>query len=92
MAVHLVVVSSVVADVIMPPIGLLLGGVGLPILKITLKDSVFDEIQVRSLARQFRLTMETFCKQLRRTFNHCLRHFPDGKRDEPLNAQRRETG
>jgi len=37
------IVSSVVADVIMPPIGLLLGGVKFTDLKITLKDSVFDD-------------------------------------------------
>ena len=36
------IVSSVVADVIMPPIGLLLGGVKFTDLKITLKDPVLD--------------------------------------------------
>ena len=36
------IVSSVVADVIMPPIGLLLGGVKFTDLKITLKDPIFD--------------------------------------------------
>ncbi|MGQ0658239.1 MAG: large-conductance mechanosensitive channel protein MscL [Chromatiales bacterium] len=36
------VVSSIVADVIMPPIGLLLGGVDFSDLKLTLKDAVGD--------------------------------------------------
>ncbi|MBW8334288.1 MAG: large-conductance mechanosensitive channel protein MscL [Prolixibacteraceae bacterium] len=36
------IISSVVADVIMPPIGLLLGGVKFTDLKITLKDPVLD--------------------------------------------------
>lgn len=36
------IVSSVVADVIMPPIGLLLGGVKFTDLKITLKDPILD--------------------------------------------------
>jgi large conductance mechanosensitive channel len=36
------IVSSIVADVIMPPIGLLLGGVKFTDLKITLKDPVLD--------------------------------------------------
>lgn len=36
------IVSSVVADVIMPPIGVLLGGVKFTDLKITLKDTVVD--------------------------------------------------
>ncbi len=36
------IVSSVVADVIMPPIGLLLGGVKFTDLKIILKDQVVD--------------------------------------------------
>ena len=36
------IVSSVVSDVIMPPIGLLLGGVKFTDLKITLKDPVMD--------------------------------------------------
>jgi large conductance mechanosensitive channel len=36
------IVSSVVADVIMPPIGLLLGGVKFTDLKIILKDPVLD--------------------------------------------------
>ena len=36
------IVSSVVADVIMPPIGLLLGGVKFTDLKIVLKDQVLD--------------------------------------------------
>ena len=36
------IVSSFVADVIMPPIGLLIGGVDFKDLKITLKDAVVD--------------------------------------------------
>lgn len=36
------IISSVVSDVIMPPIGLLLGGVKFTDLRITLKDPVFD--------------------------------------------------
>jgi large conductance mechanosensitive channel len=36
------IISSVVADVIMPPIGLLLGGVEFTDLKITLKDAGVD--------------------------------------------------
>lgn len=36
------IVSSVVSDIIMPPIGLLLGGVKFTDLKITLKDPVMD--------------------------------------------------
>ena len=36
------IVSTVVSDVIMPPIGLLLGGVKFTDLKITLKDPVLD--------------------------------------------------
>jgi len=36
------IISSVVADVIMPPVGLLLGGVKFTDLKITLKDPVTD--------------------------------------------------
>ncbi|MBR4841360.1 MAG: large-conductance mechanosensitive channel protein MscL [Paludibacteraceae bacterium] len=36
------IVSSVVADVIMPPIGLLVGGVNFTDLKISLKDAVLD--------------------------------------------------
>ncbi len=36
------IVSSIVADVIMPPIGLLLGGVKFTDLKIILKDPVMD--------------------------------------------------
>jgi len=36
------IVSSFVADVIMPPIGLLIGGVDFKDLKITLKDAVMD--------------------------------------------------
>jgi len=36
------IVSSIVADVIMPPIGLLLGGVKFTDLKIVLKDPVLD--------------------------------------------------
>lgn len=37
------IVSSFVADVIMPPIGVLLGGVDFSNLKITLKDAVLNE-------------------------------------------------
>lgn len=41
------IVSSLVADIIMPPIGLLLGGVNFTDLKITLKDAVVtDGVQV----------------------------------------------
>ncbi len=36
------IVSSIVADVIMPPIGLLVGGVNFTDLKITLKEAVMD--------------------------------------------------
>lgn len=36
------IVSSLVADVIMPPIGLLLGGVNFTDIKLTLKDAVMD--------------------------------------------------
>ncbi len=36
------IVSSVVADVIMPPIGLLVGGVNFSDLKLTLKDAVME--------------------------------------------------
>jgi len=36
------IISSVVADIIMPPIGLLLGGVKFTDLKITLKEPVMD--------------------------------------------------
>lgn len=36
------IVSSVVADVIMPPIGLLVGGVNFTDLKLSLKDAVID--------------------------------------------------
>lgn len=36
------IISSVVADVIMPPIGLLMGGVSFTDLKIILKDPVLD--------------------------------------------------
>lgn len=36
------IVSSIVADVIMPPIGLLIGGVNFSELKITLKDAVLE--------------------------------------------------
>jgi len=36
------IVSSFVADVIMPPLGLLIGGVDFTDLKITLKDAVID--------------------------------------------------
>ena len=38
------IVSSVVNDVIMPPIGLLLGGVNFSDLKITLKEAVSEEV------------------------------------------------
>ena len=34
------IVSSVVADIIMPPVGLLIGGVNFSDLKITLKEAV----------------------------------------------------
>jgi large conductance mechanosensitive channel len=37
------IVSSFVADVIMPPIGILLGGVDFTDLKITIKDSVLND-------------------------------------------------
>lgn len=41
------IVSSLVADIIMPPIGLLLGGVNFTDLKVTLKDAVVtDGVQV----------------------------------------------
>ena len=36
------IVSSIVSDVIMPPIGLLVGGVNFSDLKITLKDQIID--------------------------------------------------
>jgi len=36
------IVSSVVADVLMPPLGLLLGGVNFAALKLTLKEAVGD--------------------------------------------------
>lgn len=36
------IVSSIVADVIMPPIGLLIGGVNFSELKVTLKDAVIE--------------------------------------------------
>ena len=36
------IVSSFVADVIMPPLGILIGGVDFTDLKITLKDAVID--------------------------------------------------
>ena len=36
------IVSSFVADVIMPPLGLLIGGVDFTALKITIKDAVVD--------------------------------------------------
>lgn len=36
------IVSSIVSDIIMPPIGLLLGGVNFTDLKIVLKDAVID--------------------------------------------------
>ena len=36
------IVSSIVADIIMPPIGLLVGGVNFSDLKITLKDAVME--------------------------------------------------
>jgi large conductance mechanosensitive channel len=36
------IVSSVVADVLMPPLGLLLGGVNFTALKVTLKEAVGD--------------------------------------------------
>lgn len=36
------IVSSLVADVIMPPLGLLIGGVTFTDIKLTLKDSVID--------------------------------------------------
>jgi len=39
------IVSSVVADIIMPPIGLLIGGVNFTDLKITLKHAVFENGQ-----------------------------------------------
>lgn len=36
------IISSVVSDIIMPPIGLLIGGVNFTDLKITLKDQILD--------------------------------------------------
>ncbi len=36
------IVSSVVSDIVMPPIGLLVGGVNFTELKLTLKDAVID--------------------------------------------------
>lgn len=36
------IISSVVSDIIMPPIGLLVGGVNFTDLKITLKDQILD--------------------------------------------------
>ena len=36
------IVSSVVADIIMPPIGLIVGGVNFSDLKLTLKDAVME--------------------------------------------------
>jgi large conductance mechanosensitive channel len=43
------IVSSVVDDVIMPPIGLLLGGVDFSNLKVTLKDAVSADIPAVTL-------------------------------------------
>jgi large conductance mechanosensitive channel len=40
------IVSSVVADVLMPPLGLLLGGVNFAALKLTLKEAVGDTAAV----------------------------------------------
>ena len=40
------IVSSVVADVLMPPLGLLLGGVNFASLKVTLKEAVGDTAAV----------------------------------------------
>ena len=40
------IVSSVVADVIMPPIGLLMGGVNFTALKLTLKDAAEGQAAV----------------------------------------------
>jgi large conductance mechanosensitive channel len=40
------IVSSVVADVLMPPLGLLLGGVNFAALKLTLKEAVGDTVAV----------------------------------------------
>lgn len=44
------IVSSVVSDIIMPPIGLLVGGVNFTDLKITMKDSVMEGEKVISPA------------------------------------------
>jgi large conductance mechanosensitive channel len=38
------IVSSVVADVLMPPLGLLLGGVNFAALKLTLKEAVGETL------------------------------------------------
>jgi len=56
------IVSSVVADVIMPPIGLLLGGVKFTDLKITLKDPVWM-LPERSLRRRLPSITEILFKQ-----------------------------
>jgi large conductance mechanosensitive channel len=37
------VVSSIVADILMPPLGLLIGGINFTDIKLTLKDAVIDE-------------------------------------------------
>ena len=51
------IVSSLVADVIMPPIGLLIGGVNFTDLKITLEKAVLSPG-----SRPSRSTTATFCK------------------------------
>lgn len=43
------IVSSLVADVVMPPIGLIVGGVDFSNLKITLKDAVSEKIPAVTL-------------------------------------------
>lgn len=58
------IIASLVADVIMPPIGLLVGGIGFTSIMITLKDPVIDQASGEVIKEAVALKMGTFIQTL----------------------------
>ncbi len=58
------IVSSLVADIIMPPIGLLLGGMNFTDIKITLRDAVTDPATGKAIKDAVTMKLGTFIQTL----------------------------
>ena len=72
------IVSSLVADIIMPPIGLLIGGVNFTELKIPLKAAVFSEAGKEADSRRSDQLRHFFTDDAR-FYHHRVLYFPDGQ-------------